>query len=448
MPRPPRRRGPRIPYPRLGAIDGGSADGGDRPAPESCEAARFSLRLFGLGGTVQRRIWLIGVVVVSVAAGMSLNGMAQSRTRSCPPGTPRDGQGYCLVAAPAPRPPASGSAPTKRGRGGSGRAGGGRGGATRACPVGQHVSGPGCCPTGLALMSGVCTCVVPALCGESVQTAPAGWDPRSCPASERDAAGLCVPPRVPQPPRDSRCAEGMVWIAGGAFWMGSPEGAGEDDERPMTRVTLDGFCLDRTEVTVAAYARCVSAGTCAAPETGDYFTSGVRGAEDHPVNGVSWDDATTYCRWAGVRLPTEAEWEYAARGTAGRAYPWGEQPPDGVRANVCGAECEWAAASEFRSRDAYRGTAPVGSFAAGTTVDGVADLAGNVWEWTSSRDGAYPGGSVTNPGGPSSGEVRVIRGGAFVASARAWVRGAIRLRSSASVRSSGVGFRCARGVPR
>ena len=254
----------------------------------------------------------------------------------------------------------------------------------------------------------------------------------------------------------------MVVIPSGAFWMGSPDGEGDADERPQTRVTLSAYCLDRTEVTVGAYQACVSSGSCPPIPTtvdwagisdeqrtnGNSWCNGSRADRlTHPVNCVNWTMATTYCGWSGGRLPTEAEWEFAARGPEGRTFPWGESEPGPGLLNAAGGESTFAN-KLYQGSDGFPGTAPVGSFPAGASVYGALDLAGNVLEWTSSRYGAYPGGSVTNPGGPSSGEVRVIRGGAFNADARAWVRGAFRDRDSASVRRSNVGFRCARGVPR
>jgi formylglycine-generating enzyme required for sulfatase activity len=160
----------------------------------------------------------------------------------------------------------------------------------------------------------------------------------------------------------------MLGVPGGTFTMGADDW-GQPDEQPAHPVTLAPFLLDRTEVTNRAYAKCVAAGVCRkrkqpcvkgdrlAPEK--MFLSG-----DHPVSCVSQADAETYCRWLGRRLPTEAEWERAARGSDGRRFPWGGEDPDESRA-------------VFRERV----TKPVGSYPAGAGPYGHLDMAGNVWEW-------------------------------------------------------------------
>ncbi len=158
----------------------------------------------------------------------------------------------------------------------------------------------------------------------------------------------------------------MLLVPGGAFVMGSDTG-GQEDEHPAHQVTLRSFYLDRTEVTNAAYAACVKAGRCRAPAPGTARHFGpdtaFRGPEQ-PVSSISWDDARAYCVFAGRRLPTEAEFERAARGDDRRIYPWGNEPPSPSRA-VFGA-----------SR-----TADVGTHPAGAGPYGHLDLSGNVWEW-------------------------------------------------------------------
>jgi len=216
----------------------------------------------------------------------------------------------------------------------------------------------------------------------------------------------------------------MVRIRGGTFQMGSNDGV--DDERPVHRVTVSTFYLDRTEVTVDAYRACVNAGACRTLPTGEYYNWGVSGRGNHPVNGVSWHGALAYCRWRGARLPTEAEWEYAAGGSAGRTYPWGNSAPTG--------QLEWSG----------NGTAPVGSHPGGATPEGVQDLSGNVWEWVSDWHGTYPATDQFNPTGPSSGQHRVIRGGSWETSHASYVRAAERSYLPLD-RYYNVGFRCARG---
>lgn len=182
----------------------------------------------------------------------------------------------------------------------------------------------------------------------------------------------------------------MVAVPGGAFVMGSD--AGELDERPAHRVELRPFFLDRDEVTVAEYRRCVAAGSCRAPR---WPTEGPH-ADAEPVTWVSWRDAEAYCRFAGERLPTEAEWERAARGDDGRVYPWGDSP-----------ECERANFGNYRGE----GRCPrnpgrpveIGRFPTGASPFGARDLAGNVWEWVADRYAAdyYARSPLRDPRGPA-----------------------------------------------
>jgi formylglycine-generating enzyme required for sulfatase activity len=172
-------------------------------------------------------------------------------------------------------------------------------------------------------------------------------------------------PPAPDVPKD------MLPVPGGTFVMGADEG-GEQDEHPAHQVTVKGFLLDRTEVTNDAYHTCVEAKVCRmnrkAPPPGQKQVIEELYLPDHPVVGVSWDDAVAYCSWKGKRLPTEAEWERAARGSDGRRYPWGNDPPDAGRHGV------------FANRS--RGTESVGKYPAGAGPYGHLDLGGNVWEWT------------------------------------------------------------------
>jgi len=165
-------------------------------------------------------------------------------------------------------------------------------------------------------------------------------------------------------------------------------------------VYLDACWIDQTEVTNEQYKTCVQAGGCGQPKYTDYYEDSNYG--DHPVVNVSWYDAGDYCGWVGRRLPTEAEWEKAARGIDGQIYPWGE----GIGCN----QANYGGCTEFP------GTSPVGYYgSACASPYGAYDMAGNVWEWTADwYDGNFYGGSpVNNPTGPESGSHHVLRGGSW-----------------------------------
>jgi serine/threonine-protein kinase len=226
----------------------------------------------------------------------------------------------------------------------------------------------------------------------------------------------------------------MVLVPAGAFEMGSNNG--DSDEMPVHTVTLDDYYIDQYEVTNALYKACVDAGVCDPPVNTSSFTRdsyfGNSQYDDYPVIRVSWYDAKAYCEWRGVRLPTEAEWEKAARGTDGRTYPWGEGI-DCTKANYGGCVDD---------------TTAVGSYPDGASPYGLFDMAGNVWEWVADwYDGnyydAYPADSwPPNPAGPSSGEYRVLRGGSWL-NYGDLLRVANRSGYDPSSRFNFIGFRCA-----
>jgi len=235
----------------------------------------------------------------------------------------------------------------------------------------------------------------------------------------------------------------MVWVPGGTFTMGSDDSDpwAHPSEFPAHEVILSGFWIDRTEVTNAAYLQCVAAGGC---REGRYSNNPSYNGADYPVVGVSWDDAAAYCTWAGAALPTEAEWEHAARGPDVLIYPWGDAI-DPARANLCDVNCEesWAGPT---SNDGYAETAPVGAYPNGAGWSGTLDQAGNVWEWVHDWYADYTGAPLTDPFGPDDGRFKVIRGGCF-ANAPDGVRGAYRLENGGSIspgtRHPNIGFRCA-----
>ena len=222
----------------------------------------------------------------------------------------------------------------------------------------------------------------------------------------------------------------MVYVPAGEFLMGSgdADGLAEDNEKPQHTVYLGAYWIDRTEVTNAQYRKCVEAGACREPECPySWGHESAYNAPDHPVVCVSWYDARAYAAWVGGWLPTEAEWEKAARGTDGRIYPWGDEF-DGNRLNYCDRNCT-KGDIDTSVDDGYVVTAPVGSYLSGTSPYGALDMAGNVWEWVADwYDAEYYGRSpARNPQGPASGDYRVLRGGDFGGNAVADARCACRL---------------------
>jgi sulfatase modifying factor 1 len=280
--------------------------------------------------------------------------------------------------------------------------------------------------TGVALESDVVRPIIRAW----VPALPAVASPAPEPLPSGPTAKVPAPSASPaQSPSVTTGKDGaeMVLVPAGAFWMGGDRHG--DNEKPRHEVTLDAFYIDKYEVTNALYRTFMRAtrGT-----TGRFWAWVYSTSNDakQPVVSVSWDDADAYCRWAGKRLPTEAEWEKAARGTDGREYPWGNQWEAG-RANV-----------------SWLGLADVGSYPTGASPYGVHDMAGNVWEWVADRyaEDYYKGSPRRNPQGPDAGTSRVLRGGSWMSRASS-ARVAGRSLSKPDVQDPTTGFRCARGVP-
>ena len=261
----------------------------------------------------------------------------------------------------------------------------------------------------------------------------------------------------------------MVRIPAGEFRMGlASDNGGLPDEQPERAVFLGAFSIDRSEVTNEAYFLFVSQAGHRMPENSNpaatLWKDGapMLGIERHPVVNVSWTDAEAYCRWAGKRLPTEAEWEKAARGTDGRRYPWGNEWDVSLANSASywagrtidfssGADWEafWVKGEGARiaKQKGLNGevlTMPVESFPAGTSFYGLFDMAGNVAEWV--RDwydpNYYRSAPLGNPTGPERGAIKSMRGGS-------WLKPAVSLRTSdrdwgtIDSRPSGTGFRCA-----
>jgi formylglycine-generating enzyme required for sulfatase activity len=246
--------------------------------------------------------------------------------------------------------------------------------------------------------------------------------------------------------KEGQVEPGMVFIPAGEFTMGSYLGG--DDEKPERKVFLDAFCIDQYEVSNAQYKECVDAGACNPPAR---TSSSTRLSyydnleyDNYPVIWVTWNDAQTYCKWRGKRLPTEAEWEKAARGTDGRLWPWGNSDPDGTKLNLCDVNCiyDW---KEPQIDDGYQDTAPVGSFEAGKSPYGVYNMGGNVREWVADwfLPDYYSNAPDRNPPGPSSGEGRVLRGGSWRSDISV-SRPTYRLWYSPGVQDEYIGFRCVR----
>jgi formylglycine-generating enzyme required for sulfatase activity len=235
----------------------------------------------------------------------------------------------------------------------------------------------------------------------------------------------------------------VVLVAAGEFAMGCNAEADkrcQKDELPARKVSLAVFQIDRLEVTVAKYAACVKAGRCSTDGLTDseLCNWGKADRTDHPVNCVDWNEASSYCQWAGMRLPTEAEWEKAARGDQAPVYPWGNTEPS----------CRVAIMDDGGDGCARDSTWPVGSRPGGASPYGALDMAGNVWEWVADRfeESYYAHAPSQNPPGPEGGMERSVRGGSWLSNDTADLRASERHASPMGYRNYNLGFRCA-GAP-
>lgn len=216
----------------------------------------------------------------------------------------------------------------------------------------------------------------------------------------------------------------MVAIEGGRFFAGcndAVDAACLPNERPGGPREVGAFRIDRTEVTVAAHRACVEAGACSPADVGEGCNAGREGSDRHPINCVDHAQAEAYCAWRGARLPTEWEWERAARGVDGRVHPWGNESVDCPRAVIDDGSGPGCGEGD--------GTLEVGSRPAGASAEGALDLIGNVWEWTDSTAERSP--------------ARGVRGGAYYVGPQL-ARASVRLFFKPTGRGPFVGFRCAR----
>jgi len=276
----------------------------------------------------------------------------------------------------------------------------------------------------------------------------AGADSRpvraQAPPSKTEARAKAMAPRAGEARTDAKDGLKYVWIPAGSFKMGCVPGDSEcdDDEKPRHLVTLSrGYWLGQTLVTVAAYKRFASATGRAMAAAPSFNANWSR--EDHPIVNVTWDGAVAYCEWSGGRLPTEAEWEHAARGgREGLKYPWGDTLTH-ERANYGKEDFEGLpqCCGLASGRDQWVHTSPVGSFDA--NAYGLYDMVGNAWAWCSDR-GSTSAELLRDPSGASKDSSRVMRGGS-------WADGPRILRVSVRGRNAGraeyFGFRCAQDIP-
>ena len=313
------------------------------------------------------------------------------------------------------------------------------------------------CPAGTSWNDSACVSLCPAgtswngrACASTAVECPVGttWNGSAC-----EGPKLAVVSQPTGSDRGRRAGETRrddkgitwVWMPSGLFHLGCEprDSACEDDEKPGSDREVEGFWMAQTETTVAAYQACVRDGACAADQlegdSAEKTCNGPNKRSQHPMNCVDWESAASFCRWAGGRLPTAVEWEYAAKSGAARVYPWGNEAVTGRRANFCDSNCPTALDEAqkklwqekgwvtFGEDDGWAATAPVGSFGRGDTPWGLKDMAGNAFEWTAS---SYDSSN------------KELRGGSWGGSP-ALLRASYRVRGGPAWRFDGDGFRCA-----
>lgn len=276
----------------------------------------------------------------------------------------------------------------------------------------------------------------------------------ACPAGYRysdqrvggGVSGECVPddrpdgglrdatPDSPSPRPDGSTAADMIMIPGGQFLRGCNQ-AQEDcsqrtNETPLASINISTFYMDTTEVTQLAYKQCMDAGQCSAPDSAGGFDPTNKAT--YPVGGVDWSQAVAYCTWKGKRLPTEAEWQKASRGTDGRTYPWGNIAPSCTLAHYLDCPLGNTQAIAVGSK-------------AGDSPNGLKDMAGNIIEWTNDwySNSYYQTSPTSDPQGPTSGMYKVLGGGGF-GYGTAYLRSANRYFATPATKLAQFGFRCAK----
>lgn len=262
---------------------------------------------------------------------------------------------------------------------------------------------------------------------------------RPVPPLRQDTTSGLTPDPSPEPPKTRRNTKDdaeMVFVPAGEFTMGSD--SGEPEERPAHKVKLDAYWIYKNPVTVAQYKQfCHETGHPMPPKPERWASKKWDWEDDHPIVNVTWKDATEYCNWAKVRLPTEAEWEKAARGSEGFLYPWGNEfDPNKL----------WRSRENFGGVGEREKTARVESFTNGASPYGALDMAGNVWQWVADLydEGYYKDAPKQNPTGPASntGE-RVIRGGSWSDVDPTTFRSSHRFSFNPEAYDENLGFRCA-----